>query len=87
MAHVLKDLGKKKWENKKIITKDDRYTICLHFIAGASTENLKHRTLLDLPVEMWWIFILIFYMIHSAHTICFYRNMREHCAFIYQLYN
>lgn len=83
MAHVLKDLGKKKWKNKKITTKGDRYSICLHFKAGTSTENLKHSSLLDLPMDIWWIFILIFYMIHIAYIICFYRKMREHCAFIY----
>lgn len=44
MAHVLRDLGKKKWENKKILTKGDRYSICFHFIAGSGIENLKHKT-------------------------------------------
>lgn len=52
MAHVLKDLGKKKWKNKKITTKGDRYSICLHFIAGASIENLKRRSLLVLPMDI-----------------------------------
>lgn len=83
MAHVLRDLGKKKWENKKILTKGDRYSICLHFIEGSGIENLKHKTLLDLPVELWWVFILIFYIIQIAYIICFYRKMREYCAFIY----